>query len=140
MKIASVIDSLVKNIKSDQLPFRALHLLEGTSWSRYNKFLKLRLRMNSGQEVATAIGTSLTTVQRKIHKIDYFRRFFGHKSRRIKILGTLDFRDSNLQVEEKKQASDILEGIWVHYGPGNDEDEQFLGYSYPEQTDKLTRF
>ena len=131
MKIASVIDSLVKNIKSDQLPFRALHLLEGTSWSRYNKFLKLRLRMNSGKEVATAIGTSLSTVQRKIHKIDNCRRFFGHN--------TLDFRDSNLQVEEKKQASDILEGIWVHYGPGNDEDEQFLGYSYPEQTDKLTR-
>lgn len=140
MKIASVIDSLVKNIKSDQLPFRAIHLLEGTSWSRYNKILKLRLRMNSGKEVAAAIGTSLSTVQRKIHKIDYFRRFFGHKSRRIKILGTLDFRDSNLQVEEKKQASDILEGIWVHYGPGKDEDKQFLGYSYPEQTDKLTRF
>jgi len=32
-----------------------------------------------------------------------------------------------------------LEGVWVHYGPGNDEDEQFLGYSYPEQTDKLTK-
>jgi hypothetical protein len=131
MKIASVIDSLVKNIKSDQLPFRAIHLFEGTSWSRYNKILKLRLRMNSGKEVAAAIGTSLSTVQRKIHKIDNRRRSFGHN--------TLGFGESNWRGEEKKQAADILEGVWVHYGPGNDEDEQFLGYSYPEQTDKLTK-
>ena len=139
-KIASVIDSLVKNIRSDQLPFRAIHLLEGTRWSRYNKILKLRLRMNSGKEVAAAIGTSLSAVQRKIHKIDNYRRFF---TVRLGLRGghnTLDFRDRNLQVEEKKQAADILEGVWVHYGPGNDEDEQFLGYSYPEQTDKLTKF
>ena len=131
MKIASVIDSLVKNIKSDQLPFRALHLLEGTSWSRYNKFLKLRLMMNSMKEVAAAIGITGSCISQKICEVRRLRRFFGHN--------TLDFRDSNLQVEEKKQAADILEGVWVHYGPGNDEDEQFLGYSYPEQTDKLTK-
>ena len=127
MKIAALVYHLaMEKIKAGQsLKY------ENSSSSRHNKVLKLRLMMNSMKEVAAAIGITGSGVYQKIYKVQRLRRFFGHN--------TLDFRDSNLQVEEKKQAADILEGVWVHYGPGNDEDEQFLGYSYPEQTDKITK-
>ena len=127
MKIAALVYHLaIEKIKAGQL----LEYENGSS-SRHNKVLKLRLMMNSMKEVAAAIGITGSAISQKICKVRRLRRFFGNN--------TLDFRDSNLQVKEKKQAADILEGVWVHYGPGNDEDEQFLGYSYPERTDKLTR-
>ena len=127
MKIAALVYHLaIEKIKAGQL----LEYENGSS-SRHNKVLKLRLMMNSMKEVAAAVGITGSAISQKICKVRRLRRFFGNN--------TLDFRDSNLQVKEKKQAADILEGVWVHYGPGNDEDEQFLGYSYPERTDKLTR-
>ena len=127
MKIAALVYHLaIEKIKAGQL----LEYENGSS-SRHNKVLKLRLMMNSMKEVAAAVGITGSAISQKICKVRRLRRFFGNN--------TLDFRDSNLQVKEKKQAADILEGVWVHYGPGNDEDEQFLGYSYPEQTDKLTK-
>ena len=127
MKIAALVYHLaMEKIKAGQ----SLKYESGSS-SRHNKVLKLRLMMNSMKEVAAAIGITGSAISQKICEVRRLRRFFGNY--------TLDFRDGNLQVKEKKQAADILEGVWVHYGPGNDEDEQFLGYSYPEQTDKLTR-
>lgn len=131
------IDELISKAKPIQMP-----VLEGSQYSRYNKVFKLRLMMKTYGQVAEAIGLHMTSVRHKITRIVWHRKAILARLETALYAnvtpGVSDRIVKNLE-EAQWVATDAFEGVWLHYGPGEDEDDQFLGYSYPDETSKLVR-
>ena len=108
---------------------------------RYNAVLKIMLLTNNYAKTARILGIVSAGVCKKIYKAGKDLKGLSYGWH------WLEFEDDSQRRQRLEEltgaaairASEALDGVWLHYEPGESDTEQFVGCSYPGRRDKIFR-